>query len=183
MPRSTPWGTSQWEKRYAPGVVFYDTASHGGFEIAADVHAKWPAPLRNFKTFAGGRWYEEDCDYGIVVLAMPELFELGTLEATVRSKIGDERLSAFFESDRGRKLVARANAWRDEQAANGTYYAGGGCTGGLGWNQRWQPYDESLPALITTHEHVPMDMPNKATRAELEARGYEIHEKPRKGAA
>jgi hypothetical protein len=36
-----------------------------------------PEPYRAVPTFAGGNWYEEDCDWALVALSFPELF-IGT---------------------------------------------------------------------------------------------------------
>lgn len=70
----TPWGAAQTVRNLAPGVVHVTTASHGGFLVTDEVLAKWPVGLRELEPFAGHGAYEEDCDWSIVALAMPELF-------------------------------------------------------------------------------------------------------------
>lgn len=70
----TPWGTPQQSKQIADGITWYSTASHGGFHVSARIKASMPEPYRSIKTFAGGNWYEEDCDWSIVALAFPEYF-------------------------------------------------------------------------------------------------------------
>ncbi len=67
--RSTPWGESQGETQYAPGVVFYSTASHGGFKLSQEANSVIPEIFRN----ADG-WYEEDCEAAIVSTFLPGLF-------------------------------------------------------------------------------------------------------------
>ncbi|WP_435008034.1 DUF7007 domain-containing protein [Tundrisphaera lichenicola] len=70
----TPWGAAQTSHELAPGIVRHDTASHGGYYVSPERVAEMPKPLRDFKPFAGPNWYEEDCDWCIVVLAFPKLF-------------------------------------------------------------------------------------------------------------
>ncbi len=71
---STPWGMSQTFKQIAPGVIRYDTASHGGYHVDLERLLQMPEPLRSFTPWAGANWYEEDCDWCIVALAFPQLF-------------------------------------------------------------------------------------------------------------
>ena len=73
----TPWGAVQTSKHVAPGIIRYDTASHGGYYVAPEMVMTMPPPLRNIVPFAGKGWYEEDCDWCIVVLAFPTLFPPG----------------------------------------------------------------------------------------------------------
>ena len=80
----TPWGQSDHTKEIAPGIIFYSTPSHGGAFVPAEIRAEWPQALRDFKTFAGGDWYEEDCDVQLVILAHPESFKAATVADAVR---------------------------------------------------------------------------------------------------
>jgi uncharacterized protein DUF7007 len=85
MGKRTPWGTSQHETTYAPGVVFHGTAGHGGFHLDrshnALVHEAWRE--------AGG-WYEEDCDWVVVALTFPAIFPAETVEHA-RTQAKNER--------------------------------------------------------------------------------------------
>ncbi len=66
----TPWGPSQSSREFAPGIVFYSTASHGGYELSP---ARW-AEFASIPHFAHwSRWLEEDCDACLVYLRWPEL--------------------------------------------------------------------------------------------------------------
>ena len=69
----TTWGQSQQSKEFAPGIVFHSTAGHGGFVLSAEKHKELQAKFE-FKTFAGGSNYEEDCDAAVVVVAFPQFF-------------------------------------------------------------------------------------------------------------
>lgn len=68
MATNTPWGKSQSSDKVAPGIVWYTTASHGGFHLSKKRIEQMPEPYRSFKPFAGEGWYEEDCDWAIVCL-------------------------------------------------------------------------------------------------------------------
>jgi hypothetical protein len=72
--KSTPWGVADGHIELADGVHRFTTPSHGGFHVSSEVRNTWPAPLRDFEPFAGQGWYEEDCDWAIVAVAMPSLF-------------------------------------------------------------------------------------------------------------
>jgi hypothetical protein len=74
MTIETPWGPSQTSREIAPGIVRYDTASHGGYYVSPARVASMPKPLRDFQPWAGPNWYEEDCDWCIVTLAFPQFF-------------------------------------------------------------------------------------------------------------
>ena len=69
---STPWGPSQDAEVIADGITFHSTASHGGIHLSPTRQAQMPAYFRD--TFAGGPWYEEDCDYVRVALVFPQFF-------------------------------------------------------------------------------------------------------------
>ena len=73
--RRTPWGVANEATRFAPGIVFYSTPSHGGFHLSEHRQAYVESILPEFETFAKGPWYEEDCDACLVVVVWPEYFE------------------------------------------------------------------------------------------------------------
>lgn len=71
---STPWGIADSMKIIAPGITWYSTPSHGGYHLSDERIKAMPPALRDFKPWAGEGWYEEDCDWCVVVLAFPEYF-------------------------------------------------------------------------------------------------------------
>ena len=77
---STPWGKPDHMETIAEGIHFFQTPSHGGYLISEDRYQSMPAHLRDIKTFAGGRWYEEDCDWAIVAMAFPKYFADTTVQ-------------------------------------------------------------------------------------------------------
>ncbi len=66
---STPWGRAQYAAKYAPGIICYSTAGHGGFHLSstrnAQVHPAW-------RSLDG--WYEEDCQWAVVAITFPAAF-------------------------------------------------------------------------------------------------------------
>jgi hypothetical protein len=70
----TPWGPAQTSEVIAPGIVFYSTASHGGFHLSAEQNSRVPLKLRQstFLQLGMKGWYEEDCDAAIVLATFPE---------------------------------------------------------------------------------------------------------------
>lgn len=68
----TPWGIADHVKDIGLGIKRVDTPSHGGYFVPDEMLKKMPPATH--KTFAGKGWYEEDCDWCMVVLSFPELF-------------------------------------------------------------------------------------------------------------
>ena len=81
----TPWGRAQHTHRYSVEVVQVSTASHGGFIVTGGskllIRALWPW----FEPFTGHGFYEEDCDWAVVVVAMQEHFTDEQVAAAVRT--------------------------------------------------------------------------------------------------
>lgn len=72
---STPWGPAQYAYKYAPGIICYGTAGHGGFHLSPRLNAQVHAAWRD----ANG-WYEEDCEWSIVALTFPAAFNVKLVE-------------------------------------------------------------------------------------------------------
>ena len=72
MTHTTPWGESLNPRAIAPGIVFHETPSHGGYYLDATRRAQVPAEI---VPFTGDRaWWEEDCDWAVVALVFPDEF-------------------------------------------------------------------------------------------------------------
>jgi hypothetical protein len=117
----TPWGPSQSQRTIAEGITFHSTASHGGIHLSQDRWREFRALFPTQTLWAGDRWFEEDLDYCLVVLAFPEHFSDETIFNSVRAieasaapggcgheYLGQARL--FLTSERGKVLVAQARA-------------------------------------------------------------------------
>lgn len=72
----TPWGKAQSAEDIAPGITAYTTASHGGYFLNRTANAKVAPPLKRstFNSQGLDGWYEEDCDWAIVVYTFPQYF-------------------------------------------------------------------------------------------------------------
>lgn len=129
----TPWGPAQIAKEIAPGITSVSTASHGGFILSPERLAALPQPLRAIKPWAGEGYYEEDCDWAIVVAGFWQYFdEHGAYFAyeTMRSEQAGA-LGAYCASPEGKSFAARHD---DFYEANKTKFQRGGCsTSGGGW--------------------------------------------------
>lgn len=84
---TTPWGEPQEIENVAEGIDFVSTAGHGGYLLNASRHNKVRELIPGWTTFAGGRWYEEDCDAAVVVVCHPECFPPESVERAFRAVI------------------------------------------------------------------------------------------------
>jgi len=71
---TSPWGRPQQQKEIARGIIWVSTASHGGYWISTERRDAMPQQWRGFKTWAGGNWFEEDCDAAVVAVSFPNAF-------------------------------------------------------------------------------------------------------------
>lgn len=75
----TPWGLADDVKEIAPGITSVGTPSHGGFRLSAGRQTSMPHAFRK------GEWYEEDCEWSLVVLSFPEAFPASLVEEAHKS--------------------------------------------------------------------------------------------------
>ena len=88
---STPWGVSDHEAKKAEGITLYETPGHGGYKVSAKRMKAIQSKFPGLKTFAGGNWFEEDCDWAYVVATFPELWDTKTIE------IANETVKRYYE--------------------------------------------------------------------------------------
>jgi hypothetical protein len=108
MATSTPWGTSQLADKVCRGIIFYSTAGHGGYHVSKTLNQKIHESLR-----LRDGWYEEDCDWAIVVFSFPHLFKPQTVEQAIRilkSYYPDE-----YEAITEQKIAPGESRTRDEK--------------------------------------------------------------------
>lgn len=67
--KRSPWGPIHQSKVLAEGVTKVTTATHGGIKLARQVNSKIPEVLRR-----SNGWYEEDIEWAIPALFLPEAF-------------------------------------------------------------------------------------------------------------
>lgn len=105
----TPWGQSDGSTRYARGIVFYDTPSHGGFHLTPSREAELDERLAAIGTTAEEArmgyepgWYEEDCCAFAVLYAWPELFP--GVPVADKGQGAADRLLYWLEGRRSRSI-------------------------------------------------------------------------------
>ena len=76
----TPWGAADTETVFTPDIALYLTPSHGGIKVSDTLNGLVPQSMRR-----NDGWYEEDCNWAIVVVAFPRLFSLSRLKAAVKT--------------------------------------------------------------------------------------------------
>jgi hypothetical protein len=74
--RENRWGFNQTFSKIGSGVYWVDTQTHGGIVVsktrAAQIKEKFP----DFhSSFSSNYEYEEDCDWAVVAMAFPDLFD------------------------------------------------------------------------------------------------------------
>lgn len=74
MGTQTPWGVSDWSERIAPGIMRYDTPSHGGYHLSPTRMREVPAVFLTAGYGVDKGWFEEDCCWAFVALTFPEYF-------------------------------------------------------------------------------------------------------------
>lgn len=70
---SSPWGAIEHVTQLAEGIWIVETSSHGGIFLSDQRMAEMPVERR--KTFAGGNWFEEDCDWALVAITFTDAFK------------------------------------------------------------------------------------------------------------
>ena len=110
--KRTPWGDPQSSLELAEGIIFYSTARHGGIHLDRTRRNAMPPALRALETFAGGPWYEEDCDWAIVALAFPDAFKPADVGCAVdiAAHYFKDRLdlAAYLTTETGQRCIERA---------------------------------------------------------------------------
>lgn len=81
---NTPWGKAQTTTTIDKGITFITTAGHGGILLSEERRKEFDEKFPTFSTFAGGNWFEEDCDASFVVVAFPGSFQEYTVYSAVR---------------------------------------------------------------------------------------------------
>ena len=162
---NTPWGQSNDQKEYAPGIVFYGTPSHGGFHLGRTRQATVKRIFPTFSPYAGGPWYEEDEDWRLVVVVFPEYFPAGEVHQAVEAvRLAVERepagqwqqVQAWLENwdslfSKGAKAIAEA--WHNENARN--YVRGGmSCGAGIkGWAVNFYRVGDNQATTVLMDEY------------------------------
>ncbi|MBX9719945.1 MAG: hypothetical protein K2X81_00995 [Candidatus Obscuribacterales bacterium] len=94
IPTTTPWGKPNETTVLAPGIVHFDTPSHGGIWLDQEQNAKVPMHVKRRTFLKNGikGWYEEDEDMGRLRPTFPEIFrtrETGTKTEPINAVLKD----------------------------------------------------------------------------------------------
>lgn len=104
----SPWGAIDHVEKIAEGIEFVSTSSHGGFHLSPERLLEMPKELSN-----NSPWYEEDCEYGLVICAFPDCFskeEFDSAKQTVKDW-NPNKYEAFF----GEKIKEGESYLRDKE--------------------------------------------------------------------
>lgn len=102
----TPWGESDNVVQVAEGIQWVTTPGHGGYKLTPEKVKEIPPALvaASFNRQGYNGWFEEDCDWAMVCLTFPEIFEgvekKGALEAALRTV-------QYFKSDEAKAEAQR----------------------------------------------------------------------------
>ena len=166
----TPWGMAQSATRYGDGLVFFTTASHGGFELSRERLFEVIEAFPGWRSFAGGRWLEEDCDWAVAALLWPDLFTREEVFEAVGMAGGGivrwEPVKLWLASDKGAKVRAIAAEFKASIA--GKWRRGALHGGATGWKQFWML---GAAVLVVRSAGYPAFDGNWKTEAELLAMG------------
>ena len=80
----TPWGQAQTQTDCGHGVIHVTTSSHGGFFVEESERHKLPIQET---PYSHKGFFEEDCDWAIVAVSIPEAFPAEHVE--IAKKIMD----------------------------------------------------------------------------------------------
>lgn len=110
---NTPWGKSDSKVNITRGISWVSTPSHGGYAVTPAAALKYlsMAAISRATKYGGYCFFEEDCDYAIVVI---ELLPTGLLVATQPESVLLHSLSmwhADYLIERGIKPSAEGLKW------------------------------------------------------------------------
>jgi hypothetical protein len=83
----TPWGRADHCENLGQGVMSVSTPSHGGIFVPVELLGNMSAAARaDAKRWSGSeQWYEEDCCWAHVAVALPDRFTPEAVEAAKRT--------------------------------------------------------------------------------------------------
>ncbi len=134
-PKHSPWGAVDHGVRYAGGVYFVSTPSHGGFRLKRDQNAMIPVAFRR-----DDGWYEEDCDWAIPVFFLPilEPEKVAAARESLRCWRWREWEAHFGEIVPLEESLCKAQAMFIEEHANDLLVNSASCD----WHLAWMPTEK-----------------------------------------
>lgn len=86
-PKLSPWGQIDYIKVHAVGIFECSTPGHGGFHLDRSRQKELVKRLPDGFTHYVRTWFEEDCDWAIVVWAFSLLFTPEQVEQAERTLV------------------------------------------------------------------------------------------------
>lgn len=91
-PTRTRWGGVDWSEELGPGIWSVATPGHGGICLSSQRAGALNAEIPGWNSpYSSHFELEEDCDWALVALVWPELFEANALEGAVLTIDGSKR--------------------------------------------------------------------------------------------
>lgn len=118
-PNTSPWGKVEEARYLGSGAWSVSTGRHGGILLDAVRTAAMPGWMQA-ASYTGASAYEEDCDWSLVALRFPELFDGCDIYLALRIARqwhASDELTGFLGGE-GLAAVAVADAWRRSHAAD-----------------------------------------------------------------
>ncbi len=170
---TTPWGTAHLVTEFAPGILFYTTASHGGFWLSPERIMELPPELRGLGTWCGQPWYEEDCDATLVTLSFPKFFSEAEIYNAYEFLIGPGRPGYFdgvelwlqSPATVDIRIIVQAFGERHKE----DFRIAGSITGGMGWRIRAVNLARTKAVLFEAKDYP--ELPQVFTLADIEKAG------------
>jgi hypothetical protein len=91
----TPWGQAQTQTDCGHGVIHVTTSSHGGFFVEKSERHKLPVQETNFSR---NGFFEEDIDWVIVALSIPEAFPPEHIELAKKIAANDPYMKNLLKA-------------------------------------------------------------------------------------
>jgi hypothetical protein len=182
----SPWGSIQHLKKHGnSGIVSVSTAGHGGIYVPPDLVEKIPKEWREESAGWSGsqNWYEEDCNWSYVAVALHEHFKEHDRFFAISSVIGDDKSREVLQ-----KHFPESVTWYYEFLKTNGHKVrlGGGGSGGGHWTQRaysldgttaytWQEDWKAttveqrcaVPPIFHLDEYVHLMVPGTLTKEDL----------------
>jgi hypothetical protein len=96
LPARTPWGKPDQVKNWADGIAQVSTARHGGLWVSPARRKQMPEAFQR-----PNGWYEEDCEWSLVVVSFPDEFpaeQVVAARTTAKRWYPDEYMAATGET-------------------------------------------------------------------------------------
>ena len=88
----TPWGKVQTQREVTEGITWVTTAGHGGIVLSDARLREMPTQYKRLNVYGQGRYFEEDCEWALVVDAFPQYFSCESV------RVAKETIERYYPS-------------------------------------------------------------------------------------